>query len=43
MKKNPTHKVKNKNKNWLPEVARIVFLGHNNLTKDWNLVNISAS
>jgi hypothetical protein len=48
MKKNPTQKsLKLKKVFWLPEAARLtqkkVFLGYNSITKDWNLVKISAS
>jgi hypothetical protein len=47
MKKNPTQK-SFKIKSFLatqscPHDRKIVFLGHNSITKDWNLVKISAS
>jgi hypothetical protein len=46
MKKNPTQKSKNL-KSFLaaqscPLDKKKVFLGHNSMTKDWNLVKISA-
>jgi hypothetical protein len=47
MEKNPTQKIL-KLKSFLiarscPLDKKKVFLGHNNITKDWNLVKISAS
>jgi hypothetical protein len=46
-KKSNPKKFKNKKVFWLPEATRMtkknVFLGHNNITKDWNLVKITAS